>query len=206
MAIVQEAFDISEDIMTKISTGEYRRIGGVVRYAVGSNKGQIVKHLDPVNVKAAEQAQGIGAKALKFVKNNKKGFIIVGAVVGAATIGGTVYHKVKNREPEVVKQFRLALKEYINAIRTGNLDMDVIERLMVSLEEMKKNKDYEKISIQLSTEELDVLVNRIYEYTMKFAKDNEVELTDEEQGESDNAIINLQKYLKTQKRIFESAA
>ena len=31
MAIIQEAFDISPDIMTKILTGEYKRIGGVVR-------------------------------------------------------------------------------------------------------------------------------------------------------------------------------
>ena len=38
MAVVQEAFDIPADIMTKLLTGEYRRIGGVVRYAVGPNK------------------------------------------------------------------------------------------------------------------------------------------------------------------------
>ena len=35
MAVIQEAFDIPADIMTKLLTGEYRRIGGVVRYAVG---------------------------------------------------------------------------------------------------------------------------------------------------------------------------
>jgi hypothetical protein len=51
MAIVQEAFDIPSDIMTKLLTGEYRRIGGVVRYATGPKKGQIVKHLDPVDLK-----------------------------------------------------------------------------------------------------------------------------------------------------------
>ena len=49
MAIVQEAFDIPADIMTKLLTGEYRRIGGVVRYAIGPKKGQIVKHLEPVD-------------------------------------------------------------------------------------------------------------------------------------------------------------
>ena len=46
MAIVQEVFDIPDDIMLKLLTGEYRRIGGIVRYAVGTKKGQIVKHLD----------------------------------------------------------------------------------------------------------------------------------------------------------------
>lgn len=39
MAVVTEAFDIPLDIMTKLATGEYRRIGGVVRVAMGPNKG-----------------------------------------------------------------------------------------------------------------------------------------------------------------------
>ena len=37
MAVIQEAFDIPTDIMTKLLTGEYQRIGGIVRYAVGPN-------------------------------------------------------------------------------------------------------------------------------------------------------------------------
>ena len=45
MAVIQEAFDIPTDIMTKLLTGEYQRIGGIVRYAVGPNKGQIVNRL-----------------------------------------------------------------------------------------------------------------------------------------------------------------
>ena len=43
MAIVQDVFDIPDDIATGLATGLYRRIGSVVRYAVGQNKGQIVK-------------------------------------------------------------------------------------------------------------------------------------------------------------------
>lgn len=205
MAVVQEAFDIPADIMTKILTGEYRRIGGVVRYAVGPHKGQIVKHLTPVDMKVAEEAQGIGAQILKFAKNNKKGLIIGGAIAGAVTIGGVVYSKVKKHEPEAVTNFRKALKNYISAIRAGNMDEKVIDNLMNALDELKKRKDYDRISIQLSTEELDVLVNRIYDYTMKLAKDNSVELDEDEITDSGNTIINLQNYLKTQKRIFKVA-
>jgi len=59
----------------------------------------------------------------------------------------------------------------------------------------------------LSTEELDVLVNRIFEYTEKLAKDNSIELTEDELNAqiSDSTILNLQRYLKAQKRIFETA-
>lgn len=88
MAIVQEIFDIPEDIMIKLNTKEYRRIGGVVRYACGPKKGQIVKHLEPVNLKEALDVQGIGVKAIQFAKNNKKA-IIVGIGTGiAVTVAG----------------------------------------------------------------------------------------------------------------------
>lgn len=72
MAIVQDAFYISDDVATGLVTGLYCRIGSVVMYAIGPNKGQIVKHLRPIDLKAAEQAKGLGAKALQFVQQHKK--------------------------------------------------------------------------------------------------------------------------------------
>lgn len=208
MAIVQDAYDLTDDILTKILTGEYRRIGSVIRYATGPKKGQIVKHLKPVRIEVAQQAQGLGAKAIQFAKNNKKALIIVGITTGIAAAGVGIYYKVKNHEPEVVTKFRVSLKTYINEIRKGNLSVDSINDLMASLENLKKHKDYEKISIRLSTEELDVLVNRIFQYTEKLAKDNFIELTEDELNAqtSDSTILNLQRYLKAQNRIFETAA
>ena len=88
-------------------------------------------------------------------------------VAGIITVGGVVYHKIKNREPEVVKKYHAALRDYINDIRSGELSMKSINRLMDALDELKQNKNYEKIKIELTTEELNVLVNRIYEYTIK---------------------------------------
>lgn len=206
MAVVQEAFDIPADIMTKLLTGEYRRIGGVVRYAIGPKKGQIVKHLDPIDLKVAEQAQGFGAKALQFAKNNKKGLFVGAAITVVAAAGGYIYYKLKTREPAVITDFRFKLRIYIDEIRNGNLKLDTINNLMAALDVLKQHKDYEKYSIALSTDDLDVLVNRIYNYTIKLAKDNDVELTEKEHSHSDNSILNLQNYLKAQKRIFEEAA
>ena len=205
MPVVQDAFFIPDDIATGLAIGLYRRIGSVVRYAVGPNKGQIVKHLIPIDLKAAEEAQGLGVKALQFIKQHKKGTII--AVAGAAAVGTGVwvYNKVKNYEPKVVTDFRASLRVYIDAIREGSMDID-----MAALEELKKHKDYEKISIQLTTEELEVLVGRIYEYTIKLAEDNNVELAvdalNTAEMKNSGTIINLQNYLKAQKRIFEAAA
>ena len=208
MAVVQDALFIPDDIATGLATGLYRRIGSVVRYATGPNKGRIVKHLDPVNLKAVEQAQGIGVRTLQFVKQHKKGTIIT--VVSAAAVGTglVIYNKMKNHEPKILMKFRVALRAYIEAIRKGNMDIDKINDLMECLGALKEYKDYDKISIQLTTEELEVLVGRIYDYTVKLAKDNDVELSDEEllQKNNSDTIINLEMYLKAQKRIFSAVA
>lgn len=210
MPVVQDAFYIPDDIATGLATGLYRRIGSVVRYAVGPNKGHIVKHLKPIDLKVAEEAQGIGVKALQFVKEHKKGTIITVAAAAIVGTGAFVYSKVKNHEPKVVTEFRTALRVYIDAIREGNMDIDIINNTMDALEELKQHKNYEKISIQLATKDLDVLVGRIYEYTIKLAKDNDVELPEDElrasHAKTVGTIINLQNYLKAQKRIFEATA
>jgi len=208
MAIVQDCYDLTDDILTKILTGEYRRIGSVVRYAIGAQKGQIVKHLKPIKLEKTEEAVNVGAKVLKFVKDNKE-FVIVGGVVTVITAAGVVTYKLMTREPKVVKEFRMALKKYVDSIRKGSLNLVTIEELLARLDELKKHKDYEKISVKLTTEELDVLVNRIYEYTVKLAKDNEFELTGKNNIFESNkgaSIVDLRKYLTVQKNIFSSAA
>lgn len=208
MPIVQEAFDIPTDIATKLLTGEYKRAGGIVRHAVGSRKGQIVKHLKSINLPAPKESDSLGMKVLKYAKNNKKALIILGAGTGIALAGSGIYYKIKNNEPRVVVDFRLSLRSYLDAIRKGELNLDDINNLMDSLETMKTHKNYEKFDFRLSVEDLSILVNRIYEYTAKLAQDNSVEIKSEELStvhSSDDAIIYLKQYLDAQKYIFEKA-
>ena len=51
-----------------------------------------------------------------------------------------------------------------------------------------------------------ILVGRIYEYTLKLASDNEIEITADDLGKEKDAIRNLQSYLKLQRRIFAEVA
>lgn len=210
MAIVQDAFFIPDDIATGLATGLYRRIGSVVRYAAGPNKGQIVKHLMPIDLNTAKEAQGASIKALQFVKQHKKASVIIAVGAVAAGAGAWAYNTIKKREPKVVTDFRAALSVYIDSIRKGNMDVERINTLMDALENLKENKDYKQISIQLTSEELGVLVGRIYEYTIKLAKDNDFDLRGEVLNiadmKDDDTIINLQNYLKVQKRIFEAVS
>ncbi|WP_295092648.1 hypothetical protein [Ruminococcus sp.] len=205
MPVVQEAFDISNDIMAKIQTGEYRRLGGIIRYAKGPKKGQIVKHLDPIESKPVKQVQSISSKALQFASKNKKALIASGiTLVGVSAI--YVCYKIKSREPKVIKQFRAALNAYIDEIRLGTLTLNSIEALMKALNEIKDHKDSSNIKIDLSLEDFDAIVNHIYEYTLKLAELNEYKLNNEELIHCGDSLDNLNNYLIIQKRIFKSAA
>lgn len=88
------------------------------------------------------------------------------------------------------------------------LEIEIIDNLRYCLDDIKNHKDYEKIRIQFYTEEIGILINIIHQYTEKLAKDNVIELTDEEKLITSNVntdILNLQDYLKVQRRIFEAA-
>ncbi|MBE6643572.1 MAG: hypothetical protein E7615_07960 [Ruminococcaceae bacterium] len=206
MTIVQDAFYIPDDIATGLATGLYKRFGSIIRYATGPKNGRIVMNLDSVKPKAVKQATGISSKVFKFVQDNKKAVGI--AAIGTAIVGATVlgYYKWKNHEPKVLTEFRAALKTYIDAIRKGKMDINKINTLINALEALKKHTDYEKITVQLTADELEVLVSRIYEYTVKLAKDNSVELSDKDLKQSKGVILNLESYLKAQKKIFKAAA
>jgi len=169
MTIVQDAFYIPDDIATGLATGLYKRFGSIIRYATGPKNGRIVMNLDSVKPKAVKQATGISSKVFKFVQDNKKAVGI--AAIGTAIVGATVlgYYKWKNHEPKVLTEFRAALKTYIDAIRKGKMDINKINTLINALEALKKHTDYEKITVQLTADELEVLVSRIYEYTVNKA-------------------------------------
>ena len=203
MAIVQEAYDIPADIATKIATGEYRRIGSVIRYAVGPRKGQIVKHLTPIAPDISKQNQSALASVFRFIKHHKKETGIALTVTVALGSGLLIYRKVKNREPKVVTEFRAALKSYIEAIRNGDMDLDQINNMMSALEKLKADKNYEKINIQLTLDDLDTLINRISDYTISLASNNG--FASPKFSEDEDAIINLQTCLMVQKQIFEAA-
>ena len=100
--------------------------------------------------------------------------------------------------------FKLFL--YLFTCADNHINFSKINNLMSSLDTLKADKNYSKISVQLTSEELEVLVGRIYEYTLKLASDNEIEITADDLGKEKDAIKNLQSYLKLQRRIFAEVA
>ena len=209
MPIVQVALYVPPDLKLQIDAGICRITGGVVRYAVGSRKGQIVKHLLPID---PQQAQSIGAQALQLASNyvmTPVGAVVVGISVGVgiSVAVSHVYHETKMQSLE--KSFRADLDAYLTALHNGNLEIAQIDNLMASLDTLKRNPYFEKKGVKLSLAQLDAIVTAIPEYTTKLATDNSFALTaakNERVKDYGMVITNLQWCLQTQKRIFESAA
>ena len=106
----------------------------------------------------------------------------------------------------MLKDFRVALREYVEAIRKGTMNIEIIDSMTVALHSLRADKNYENFNIQLSAEEIGVLVGMIQEYTMELARDNNYEVEKEGNTTSDDAINSLERYLELQKSIFEKAS
>ena len=93
------------------------------------------------------------------------------------------------------RKFQKAFNTYVEAVRSGTVTVDTIEKLEKVLPELG--------SIQLSSEELGNLVGIFKDYTIKLAKDNGQEMDDDKPSET--PIIDFKKYLEMQKRIIKTA-
>ena len=203
MAIIQECFEVPDDIMTRIFSGELKRHGGVVRYANGPHKGQIVKHLDPIE-KADNNSDSLVEKVVGFAGEHKVG---VGVAITIAIAAGTTGYIVwRIRNPKEIRCFRKALNEYIDSLKSGNLNLLVINSLLDSITNLKKRDDYENYKIALSAGDLVELVSKIHDYTTKLATRNSIKLSSKENNLPEDMISGLEQSLSTQKRIIELVA
>lgn len=206
MPIIQQKFYVPDDIATGLATGKYSLFGGVVRWATGTKRGQIVKHLKPMNTSVADEASGFLTKAAQYVSTHKKGFVIGGVTFVVAVAGGATAVYFKLKEPSVVRNFKKALSVYIEAIRNGNMSLEQINSLYNALENLRQHKNFKKFSVKLSAEEIDTVVSQICEYTMTLAKNNNFHVNEDEMNGKNISVLSLQKYLSIQKDIFEQVA
>lgn len=196
--IQQVAFEIPDDIFLKLSSGEYIRYGGVVRDAAG----KVVTHLKDIPMSKP-----------KDYKN-----IVIGlGVVTILSVTGLVYVAIKSNrnkkeilseEPKCVADYNISLCTYLDAIRTGNLDVLTINNLISALDLIKENYDRGTIKIDFSTEQLETLIDLASEYTNKLADANSFELSElgiPLSSMDKSTIDDFKYYLEAQKHIFEKA-
>lgn len=209
MAIIQVPLEIPDDIYARVLTGEYERVGGVVR----AQGGQLVKLLDDASpIDDAQEAAK--ASIAKVLRNPTVVGIALGVVAVAATAGGAAYRAKRKTKaaqlvlPTCVENYSDSLAAYLEAARHGSLGAEIIDRLIADLDAVKAESDSGTITIEFSPEQSETLVGIMAGHTRKLAEANERELSNlPEPADTQGAtIIELRPYLEVQRDLFSQAA
>ncbi|WP_349948424.1 hypothetical protein ABFV83_08315 [Lacrimispora sp. BS-2] len=201
MAVEQITFEIPPVIQQGIDNGTLIRFGGVVR----NKAGHIVKHLKETSVFKADNNASKN-QIMEFAKKNK--YFLIGTVIVTAVAAGVTYVVIRNKKNEDVKipkcvvDFNESFLEYVESIRNGAVNEEKIDRVLIALEEIKKNHENGNINITFSIENVSLLLVMVRKYTIKFAEANAFEMV-EDDYDKENEISSLQHYLKIQKEVFE---
>ena len=203
MAVISEKFDVPDDMMEKIFSGELRRIGGVLRYAEGPKKGEIVKLLDPIGDNDAESKSEV-SNAQQSANEQIIGFCVGAIVVGVGA--GVSYLIWRVKKTKEIRAFENALNKYIDALKNGIPSVLLINELSNSIQKLKNRKDYEKCCVSLSAGDLVALVDMVFEYTQKMAVDNSVDISSVTQIPTNDFMNRLEQSLEAQKSIIQLVA
>jgi len=196
MAVIQCKFNISEESMNRLITGEYTRIGGVIR----NNAGQIVEFL-------------------KDAPNNTNNNLKYGLIgIGIFAVGGltvTAFNKYKeykknkgtsvfsDLEQEIIIKHNTIITDYLNSINSGTLDIETLKKLINNLKTIKEEKELNNLKIKIDVQKTNELFNMVYKYTIDLAKLNNINLNMEE-IKNEFSLDNTIKCLEYQEQIFET--
>jgi hypothetical protein len=138
----------------------------------------------------------VGAGAAFVIKRRKK------------ADGLDVLTEVKADVPECVSNFEASLRAYVDAGRDGNLDAEIVDRLIADLDEIKEWADGGN-TVEFSFEQLEPLFSLVIGHTPALARAYSVALADFEHQESNcdaGGVVHLRQHLEVQKRILGEAA
>lgn len=212
MPVVQITYDVPLDIATGLATGELSMLGT----AAVRNSKHIAAHIREVSRTISDGDDATSAAIAKTFKNPK--FVIIGlGVVAVAAVGGGAAawamsrkrQEVQAEVPECVANYNASLARYLEAIGSGSLDDDLIDRLISDLDALKESLDTGTISLELSVGESEKLVRIMADYTSKLADANSVELKalGEPDSESNEGVtVDMRRYLMAQREIFDRTA
>jgi hypothetical protein len=108
--------------------------------------------------------------------------------------------------PKEVSAFTEALADYLEAVQSGNLDADIIERIISAVDALAAEATSGTPTVEVSTDHLTALVTLVDDYTCQLARANDVELDEVEQPVADLSIVDLRRRLESQQRVFKEAA
>lgn len=208
MGVIQESFYVPPEIEEGISNGTLKTANLVIRGVKGKSAGKVVKQLPQVAQKASQEAKSLSSRMVTLVRSNPKATVAWGLGAAAVASGAGIYHWLSHRKQEAIKAFNAALSTYLDRVRHGELQISDIDNLLKAVDAISSDKNSSKGKVELPVDELAVLVQTIRDYTIDLATRNAVTVTDidENSGQQPSDVVDLQKYLTVQKKIFEQAS
>ncbi|CZQ88990.1 Hypothetical protein Tpal_1077 [Trichococcus palustris] len=226
MEIIQVAYEVPDDVVEGLATGALTRYGSLIRGHTGYKL-----HLKEVPIRQPENITAVkttsaSATASKSVfsvvkdtvRKHPVAAVVTVVVVGTATVGGIAYGKFKAKKkqtkekielPECEKDFNNAFIAYLDEVRAGNLKESTLDTLIEELNQLKERIHSNESEIVFSSEQLDTLINMVFDYTKQLAKANSynvVKFRNPEIDSTEEAIDGLQECLSIQKQIFTTAS
>lgn len=201
MPVVPIYLDIDEKTYTGVKAGIYELYG----LAKNVDNKRVAKHIPAV----ADAAKEGASKAIDFVRLHQKGTIIAGGIlVVGGTIAGTVGYVTHRKQRKLDKQFGIALQEYLDAARSGTLNIDILNTLISSIEAIEKNNPKKAINLNISAAQFSDLINCIFDFTKRLAEANNINtrFINRPKYFQKKTADDLKYYLNMQKQIFEQAA
>ena len=166
---------------------------------------RVAKHIPAV----ADAAKEGAVKAIDFIREHKKGAIVIGGVliVGGA-ITGTVGYLATRDQRKREKQFAKNLQIYLDAAQEGNLTIEILDALIDSLNALSKDNPSKTVDLKITAFQFSDLIRSIFDYTIRLAEANNIDpaLISKPKMLKKKTYLDLQYYLDMQKSIFEQVA
>ncbi len=166
---------------------------------------RVAKHIPAV----ADAAKEGAVKAIDFIREHKKGAIVIGGVlIVGGTITGTVGYIATHDQRKREKQFAKNLQIYLDAAQEGNLTIEILDALIGSLNALSKDNPSKTVDLKITASQFSDLIRSIFDYTIRLAEANNIDpaLISKPKMLKKKTYLDLQYYLDMQKSIFEQVA
>ena len=166
---------------------------------------RVAKHIPAV----ADAAKEGAVKAIDFIREHKKGAIVIGGVlIVGGTITGTVGYIATRDQRKHEKQFAKNLQIYLDAAQEGNLTIEILDALIDSLNALSKDNPSKTVDLKITASQFSDLIRSIFDYTIRLAEANNIDpaLISKPKMLKKKTYLDLQYYLDMQKSIFEQVA
>ena len=163
MPIVSIHLDIDDNLYDKIRTGSLE-LCGLVK---DTDTKKIVKHVPTIKDSIKDNA----SKAVDMVRAHKGSFIIFGGILLiVGTIIGIISYFVYKKQRQLYLQFIQSLYDYLDAARNGTLSLNTLNSIIESIELIENDNPKKGVQLNISSAQLNELVQRMYEYTIELAQ------------------------------------